>query len=208
MSFFNTVEIDRDELERLNRAAREAISLRERLNKERKAKKNIENRLNKLRSDFKRRMDNLKRLNEELDKEVRFLNEELASHKIKFKSLDEKIDLVKDELDREIKNLRKETNEKIKLINKELKNIRLEKESKKELALSWLKNFENSIKMIKELEHEKFKKGALDRLLEEARIAKENINNGVFEAAISSLQERFLDARELFNEVYLLQQEF
>ena len=208
MSFFNTVEVDRDELNRLERLAREAENLRERLRRERKSRGKVENRVKKMERNFSKRIDNLRKLNEELDKEVRILNEELTSHKIKFKNLDEKIDLVKEDLDREIQSLRKETNLKIKKINNELKEIRLEKENKKELALSWLKNFENVIKMIKELEHEKFKPGELNKLLEEARLAKKNINNGVFEAAISSLQERFLDARELFNEVFLLQQEF
>lgn len=208
MSYYNTVEVDVYEYERMKRATSEVSNLRERLRRERRNRDRIEKRMREMENSLNRKIERLNELNEELDEEVRILNKELKEQKIKFKNLDEKIDLVKEDLDREIQNLRNETNKKIKKINNELKAIRLERENKKELALSWLKNFENVIKMIRELDHEKFKPGELSKLIEEARLAKENINNGVYEAAISSLQERFIDARNLFNEVFLLQQEF
>ena len=208
MSFLNTVEVDTYEYEKMVRATKEVDNLRERLRKERRNRNKIKKRMDELEKNLDNKINKLNRLNEELDEEVRVLNDELKEQKIKFKNLDEKIDLVKEDLDKEIQNLRNETNKKINKINKELKSIRLEKENKKELALSWLKNFENVIKMIRELDHEKFKPGELKRLLEEVRLARENINNGVYEAAISSLQERFIDARNLFNEVFLLQEEF
>lgn len=52
MSFFNTVEVDRDELNRLERSAREAENLRERLRRERKSRGKVENRVKKWKETF------------------------------------------------------------------------------------------------------------------------------------------------------------
>ncbi len=212
MSFYNYVEIARDELERLRNEARETSSLRKRLRNEYKLREKLNERLKELDRSTERKINRLKEKNKKLDRNLRVLNEELIKTKKNYTSLSERVESVKEELNREIDMLRRETDEKIKKVNAEVRelkdSIRIEKENKKELALQWLKNFENIISMIKELNHEKFKPGALNSLLEEARIARENINNGVYEAAIASMQERFIDARELFNEVFLLEEEF
>ena len=76
------------------------------------------------------------------------------------------------------------------------------------MALEWLHNLETQIDMISKLQHEKFKPSALSTLLKQAELAKDNIKNGIFESAIASLQERFIDAQKLFAEIYLLQKEF
>jgi len=187
MSYYNTVEIDRDELRDLERRAREASSLRDRLNKERAKRKSD---ISKIRNEFNKKVDELNRLNKNLSSELREVNSELLKTK-------DDINLLKTEV---AKNKEK--------IQKIIADINKEKETKKELALYWINNLNAQIDMINSLEHEKFKPGELNRLITQIELAKKNYESGIYEAAITTLQERYIDAVELFEEVFVLQKEF
>lgn len=187
MSYYNTVEIDRDELRRLEKEAREAESLKSRLERERKKRKSD---ISKIRGEFNEKIEKLNRINNNLSFELRKVNSELLNTKADISTLKKEIS---------------KTNEKL---NRVIDNINREKKEKKELALFWINNLNSQIDMINSLEHEKFKPGELNRLIMQIEFAKKNYENGIYEAAISSLQERYIDAVELFEEVFILQKEF
>jgi len=184
MSYYNTVEIDRDELRELRRKAKESRNLKERLEREREKRKSD---ISRIRNEFNKKLNELKRLNKNLSSELKELNEELIN--------------TKKDLKEDIKKNREKINNIISKINQE-------KKEKKELALYWINNLNSQIDMIKKLDHEKFKPNELNRILTQIELAKKNYESGMFEAAISSLQERYIDAVELFEEVLSLEKEF
>jgi len=184
MSYYNTVEIDRDELRELRRKAKESRNLKERLEREREKRKSD---ISRIRNEFNKKLNELKRLNKNLSSELKELNEELIN--------------TKKDLKEDIKKNREKINNIISKINQE-------KKEKKELALYWINNLSSQIDMIKKLDHEKFKPNELNRILTQIELAKKNYESGMFEAAISSLQERYIDAVELFEEVLSLEKEF
>ena len=220
MSYYNVIEIDRDEYYSMKRKAKERESLKRRLNKERERRKRdrdrLERNIEKINREFSSKVEALNKENKKLNNNLETLNRELLNtkkeYKRKFDSLDSKIDATKSQLQDEISFLRKETKEEIKKqkerIDTLIKHLEIEKSTKKEMALEWLHNLETQIDMISKLQHEKFKPSALSTLLKQAELAKDNIKNGIFESAIASLQERFIDAQKLFAEIYLLQKEF
>ena len=187
MSYYNTVEIDRDELRRLEKKAREAEDLRRRVEKERKKRKSD---LSKIRREFNAKIERLNKINQTLSNELRDVNDELLKTKGDIEKVKEDVKKNKEKINNLISSLNKE------------------KKEKKELALFWINNLNSQIDMIKELDHEKFKPAELNRLLAQVELAKKNFDSGMYEAAISSLQERYLDAQDLFEEVFLLQKEF
>jgi chromosome segregation ATPase len=187
MSYYNTVEIDRDELRRLERKARESESLKSRLERERRKRKSD---ISRIRREFDSKIKELNKINNKLSAELREVNNELLKTK------------------GDIETIKKETQKNKQKINEIIANLNREKKEKKELALFWINNLNAQIDMIKELEHEKFKPNELNRLLTQIELARKNFENGMYEAAVSSLQERYLDAVDLFEEVFLLQKEF
>jgi len=187
MSYYNTVEVDRDELRILEEKAKEATSLRNRLNRERNKRKSD---ISKIRNEFNKKIEKLNNLNKNLSNELKTLNSEVLKTKADIKSLNKEV----------VKN-REKIREIVEKINKE-------KENKKEIALYWINNLNTQIDMIKSLEHEKFKPNELNRIITQIELSKKNFESGIYEAAISSLQERYIDAMELFEEVFVLQREF
>jgi exonuclease SbcC len=230
MSYYNSVEIDRNELRNLRNRAKEATNLRNRLERERERRASDINRMrNKIlntRNEFNNKVSKLNRLNENLSKELRDVNSEFLKTKTELKrtkkefsskiselneNFSKEIEKVNSEILKtrvDINTIKREVSKNRERINKIISDINREKQEKKELASYWMKNLDGQIEMIKSLEHEKFKPGELNRLITQIELAKKNYENGVYESAISSLQERYLDAVELFEEVFILQREF
>jgi exonuclease SbcC len=230
MSYYNSVEIDRNELRNLRNRAKEATNLRNRLERERERMASDINRMrNKIlntRNEFNNKVSKLNRLNENLSKELRDVNSEFLKTKTELKrtkkefsskiselneNFSKEIEKVNSEILKtrvDINTIKREVSKNRERINKIISDINREKQEKKELASYWMKNLDGQIEMIKSLEHEKFKPGELNRLITQIELAKKNYENGVYESAISSLQERYLDAVELFEEVFILQREF
>ena len=219
MSHYNEGTMSAKSLFNLIGAGLKAIgSIRDRAKKSRDRVDTARNnqKISSLRNDFNRQVDNLKTQNQKLNNEIGTLNSELLNtkkeHNRKFNSLDKKLDATKHELKQDITNLKQNTQKLLKAQNEKIdnitKNLKLEKENKKELASEWLNHLDKQVDMIKTLKHEKFKPNALNELLNQAQLARDNISIGVFEAAIAALQERLIDAQKLFNEVFLLQKEF
>ena len=216
MSYYNYIEVDEEEYQQLKNQARERNSLKNRLNKAKKQNRNLSNRINKIQKEFNNRVEQLNQENEKLNKSLKNLNKNFINQQkefnIKYNSLEEKIDKTYQELNQNIETLREDTKKAIQNQQQQIQNIettlKLEKETKQNLANEWLKNVDVQIDMIKKLNHEKFKPNALNKLITQLTLAKDNIKNGVYEAAISSLQERYLESEILFEEVFLLQKEF
>jgi len=214
--------------DRLKNRERDIANLNSKMNKRiKEVEKTMNKRVSKLNDLNNRLSSELRTLNIEFNNErkrneekVRKLNSKLSNMKselnLRITSLDKKVDAIEEEIYQEINEVRKETQEALNIQKKEfnskiksvIDSIQAKEDSEKNLALNWLKDLNTIVEMIEVLDHEKYKPNQLNKLKSQIELAKNNIENGVYQSAISSLQERYISAGELFNEVNYLQKEF